>query len=71
MAHNPDDYPDPFVFKPERFLVEDGRPTPPDPRTLVFGFWRRYFPSLWREKNTNDIHEEFARGKSSQIAAYS
>ena len=71
MAHNPDDYPDPFVFKPERFLVEDGRPTPPDPRTLVFGFGRRYFLVHAEIDNTNNIHEEFAQGKSSQITAYS
>ena len=42
MAHDPEDYPDPASFKPERFLVEGGKPMPPDPRTLIFGFGRRY-----------------------------
>ena len=41
MAHDPEDYPEPIAFKPERFLVEDGTPVPPDPKTLVFGFGRR------------------------------
>ena len=41
MTHDPANYLDPFTFKPERFLGENGSPIEPDPRTLVFGFGRR------------------------------
>lgn len=38
MAHDPENYHDPFTFKPERFLGEPEL----DPRLFVFGFGRRY-----------------------------
>lgn len=43
MLHNPQDYPNPDEFKPERFLGEDGlfNPEVPDPSLLAFGFGRR------------------------------
>lgn len=41
MSHNPDKYPDPFDFKPERYLDADGRLND-DSRVLSFGFGRRY-----------------------------
>ena len=42
MLHNEDDYPDPFVFKPERF-IKDGQINPNirDPAMIAFGFGRR------------------------------
>lgn len=42
MLHNPDDYPEPEIFRPERF-IEDGKLNPKvrDPLTLAFGFGRR------------------------------
>jgi cytochrome P450 len=42
MLHDPDVYPDPFSFKPERFL-KDGKLNPDvkDPTKIIFGFGRR------------------------------
>ena len=44
MLHNPDVYPDPFSFKPDRFLTADGQldPSVKDPDFAVWGFGRRY-----------------------------
>ena len=39
MAHDPEVYPDPLNFVPERWLVEN---PPPHPREVSFGFGRRY-----------------------------
>ena len=43
MLHNEDEYPDPFAFKPERFL-KDGKLNPNirDPSLMAFGFGRRW-----------------------------
>jgi hypothetical protein len=41
ILHNPDIYPDPFSFKPERFLKESGKVLPLDPETVAFGYGRR------------------------------
>jgi cytochrome P450 len=35
-------YPEPDAFNPERFEIQDRKPTPLDPREYVFGFGRRY-----------------------------
>ncbi|KAF8799114.1 cytochrome P450 [Phlegmacium glaucopus] len=45
MLHNEAEYPDPFAFKPERFL-KDGRldSRVRDPATIAFGFGRRICP---------------------------
>ena len=42
MAHDEDAYPDPFSFKPERF-IKDGQLNPKirDPAMIAFGFGRR------------------------------
>jgi hypothetical protein len=45
MFQDPEAYPEPHLFKPERYLTEDGRKINPDvrdPRDIVFGFGRRY-----------------------------
>ena len=42
MCHDPSRYHDPFEFRPERFLSNDGREPEPDPKRLIFGFARRY-----------------------------
>ena len=42
--HDPELYPDPYEFRPERF-IRDGKldfSTSPDPMEFVFGFGRRY-----------------------------
>ena len=42
MLHDEDEYPDPFVFKPERFM-KDGQldSSIRDPALIAFGFGRR------------------------------
>jgi cytochrome P450 len=45
MLHNEKEYPQPEKFLPERFVALGGN-APRDPRTLVFGFGRRYELSL-------------------------
>lgn len=43
MLHDPDDYPEPMVFKPERY-IKGGKLdlSVRDPLTLAFGFGRRF-----------------------------
>ncbi|QRW10511.1 cytochrome P450 family protein [Ceratobasidium sp. AG-Ba] len=43
IAHDPDIYPDPHVFRPERYLQE--KPNL-DPRKYIFGFGRRVCPGI-------------------------
>lgn len=47
MLHDPEDYPHPELFKPERFIGEDGNidPSVRDPSTVAFGFGRRLVQS--------------------------
>jgi len=44
MAHDPDNYHDPLIFKPERFLEVNGRVPELDSRNFGFGFGRRVCP---------------------------
>lgn len=44
IAHDPDLYPDPSRFDPERFLPPQGAEPQLDPRKYVFGFGRRVCP---------------------------
>ena len=46
MLHNPEVYPDPFTFNPDRFMNTPGHAPEPDPRNVVFGFCRRICPGL-------------------------
>ncbi|KAL1725530.1 cytochrome P450 [Schizophyllum commune] len=43
MAHDKKAYPDPYAFKPERYLDADGKldPNVRDPAKIIFGFGRR------------------------------
>ncbi|KAI0078416.1 cytochrome P450 [Panus rudis PR-1116 ss-1] len=45
MLHDPEEYPDPYEFKPERFIkVGKLDPNVRDPTTIAFGFGRRICP---------------------------
>ncbi|TCD64488.1 hypothetical protein EIP91_004049 [Steccherinum ochraceum] len=54
MLHNPDDFPDPEVFNPDRFIGPDGNINPAvrDPATIIFGFGRRICPGRFFSNNT-------------------
>lgn len=60
MTHDPRRYRNPTVFNPERFIPSEGRHVEPDPYDVVFGFGRRYDPSLLSHKQsimTDVIHQ--------------
>lgn len=42
IFHDTTEYPDPFAFRPERFLKAPGKKMPRDPAAAAFGFGRRY-----------------------------
>lgn len=44
MLYSPEDYPEPTIFRPERFLLPDGSidHSVRDPAEIAFGFGRRY-----------------------------
>ncbi|KAJ7638494.1 cytochrome P450 [Roridomyces roridus] len=46
LAHDPQAYPDPMTFKPERFIASEGKVTETDPRTFCWGFGRRICPGM-------------------------
>ena len=42
MLHDPETYNDPMSFNPERFMAAPGKEPEADPRSMAFGFGRRY-----------------------------
>ncbi|KAG0699228.1 cytochrome P450 [Suillus ampliporus] len=46
MLNDPQTYPNPSEFKPERFVVQDGKEPETDPRMMCFGFGRRQFSDV-------------------------
>ncbi|WQF86947.1 Putative cytochrome P450 [Colletotrichum destructivum] len=44
FAHDPEKYPEPTAFKPERFLASEGHEPEADPQKFVFGYGRRVCP---------------------------
>ncbi|KAF9061660.1 cytochrome P450 [Rhodocollybia butyracea] len=52
ILHNPEFYPDPLTFIPERFLPKEGKELPPDPSLYVFGFGRRICPGRYLALNS-------------------
>jgi len=52
MLQDPQEYPDPGVFMPERFLPGPGERMPRDPSKIAFGFGRRVCPGQHFAENT-------------------
>ena len=57
ILHDPEQYPEPHEFKPERFL-KDGvlDPTVQDPDSAAFGFGRRYVQKMLCENTLTEIN---------------
>ncbi|KAF8067015.1 cytochrome P450 [Lyophyllum atratum] len=46
MLHDPEVYPDPFKFDPERHIATPEKPAQQNPRTVCFGYGRRICPGM-------------------------
>src|SRR5258708_2727760 len=47
MLHDPEVYPNPFQFDPERFISTPTKPAQRDPRSVCFGYGRRVCPGMY------------------------
>lgn len=47
MLHDPETYPDPFKFDPERHIASPGKDAQRDPRNICFGYGRRICPGMY------------------------
>ncbi|KLO17442.1 cytochrome P450 [Schizopora paradoxa] len=52
MLHDPEEYPEPSIFRPERFLPGIGERVQRDPAKVAFGFGRRICPGRFMAENT-------------------
>ncbi|KAG6855686.1 hypothetical protein H0H87_012075 [Tephrocybe sp. NHM501043] len=46
MLHDPEAYPEPFEFQPERYIASPEKPAQKDPRGICFGYGRRICPGM-------------------------
>ena len=51
FTHDPNVYPDPMVFKPERHIESPTHKAEPDPRKFIFGYGRRICPGRYVADN--------------------
>ncbi|KAI4651751.1 hypothetical protein J4E93_001947 [Alternaria ventricosa] len=51
FTHDPAVYPDPMVFRPERYIATPTHTAEPDPRTWTFGYGRRVCPGRYVADN--------------------
>ncbi|KAG6885227.1 hypothetical protein C0993_004634 [Termitomyces sp. T159_Od127] len=47
MLHDPEAYPEPFEFLPERHIATTDKPAQKNPRTICFGYGRRICPGMY------------------------
>jgi len=52
MLHDPNIYPDPFSFDPERHIAQPGKEAQCDPRKICFGYARRICPGMYLAEAT-------------------
>jgi len=64
MHMDPEEYPDPEVFRPERFLSAPGKRLQRDPHKVTFGFGRRVCPGQQLAENTVGSLPFITRSKS-------
>jgi cytochrome P450 len=51
FTHDPAVYPDPMIFRPERYITTPTHTAEPDPRTWTFGYGRRVCPGRYVADN--------------------
>ncbi|KAG6860208.1 hypothetical protein C0995_014265, partial [Termitomyces sp. Mi166 len=47
MLHDPEVYPEPFEFQPERHIATQEKPAQQNPRDVCFGYGRRICPGMY------------------------
>lgn len=70
MLNDPEEYTDPFSFKPERFIPENGKRLPMDPEKVAFGFGRRYVYDSGLSIHLLELRVDFALEDMSRTIWY-
>jgi hypothetical protein len=77
MLHDEIEYPEPFEFLPERWILEDGQKQPRDPTKVAFGFGRRcVYITYWLDTNQSsddsgkDLAEHLVSSNFSRICHF-